>query len=361
MNNPFNAFFVVTSLALATPILLAAAGELIAERSGVLNIGLEGMMLAGAFFGFLATSVSHNVVVGTVAAIGAGAAFGCAMAALALLARADQIVVGVGINLIAAGLTSFLFEQIYGGAFVSVNRMGAVPIPGLSELPFVGSTLFSQPILVYAALLSFPLTWFVMFHTRWGLTVRATGEHPAVTDTAGLSVITTRWLATMIAGAMAGLGGAFLSLSLGSFAEGMTNGRGFLAIAAVIFGRWKPSTTLLGCLLFGAADALQLELQSAPRIPAILWLVIAAASFAAVVVSIRSSRARRKYLPVVGLAVVVGLVALVLSYVEPAIVIPPQLWGTLPYVLSLLVLAGFVGRARMPSALAIPYRREIET
>jgi simple sugar transport system permease protein len=359
--NPFNAFWVTTTLALTAPILLAAMGELLAERSGVLNIGLEGMMLGGAFSAFLATHATHSLLLGVLAGAAAGAFLGLVMCVLALSLRADQIVVGVGINLVTAGATSFLFEQLYGGAFVSVKRMRPLALPLLSKLPGVGDTVFRQPVLVYVALLAVPVVWYALYRTRWGLGVRATGEAPGVADTAGLSVARIRSTTTLIAGAMAGMGGSFLALTLGTFVEGMSGGRGFLAIAAVIFGRWRPWAAVLGCFLFGGADALQLELQSNPAIPRALWLAVV---LAAVAVAALGVFARRRF-PMtragmsVALAVALSCVALFVAH--PAFRLPPQIWASLPYVLSLLVLAGFIGRSRMPSGLSQPYRREVET
>jgi simple sugar transport system permease protein len=319
------------------------------------------MMLSGAFFAFLVTHGTHSLLLGVLAGTAAGAGLALVMCLLALSLRGDQIVVGVGINLVATGMTAFLFEQLYSGAYVSVHRMKPVAVPLLSALPGVGHTVFRQPWLVYVALLSVPIVWYVLQRTSWGLTVRAAGESPAVVDTAGLSVPGTRWAATLIAGAMAGLGGSLLALSLGTFVEGMSGGRGFLAIAAVIFGRWRPWAALVGCLLFGGADALQLELQSSPAVPRLLWLAVLAA--AALPIAVTVLRRRRAPVSRAGLGFwsALALASLALVLTGPRFSLPPQLWASLPYVLSLLALAGFIGRSRMPNALSLPYRREAET
>jgi ABC-type uncharacterized transport system permease subunit len=358
--NPFNEFWITTTLALSTPLTLAAMGELMAERAGVLNIGLEGMMLSGAFFGFVVTKVTHSLLLGVLAGASAGVGLALIMGVVALIIRADQIIVGVGVNLLAAGMTSFLFEQLYGNAFVSVKQFPTLRIPLLSRIPVVGKAMFAQPLLVYVALVAVPVAWYVLYHTRWGLAVRATGETPAVADTAGHNVLGIRMTATLIAGAMAGLGGAFLSLSLGTFVEGMSSGRGFLAVAAVIFGRWRPWAALLGCLLFGGADALQLELQGNPQVPGQLWIAVAVVAVALVIVGVVWRRMLSLSAGSVGVTLAVAAAALLLFVVRPTFSLPPQIWASLPYVLSLLVLAGFIGKSRMPSALSVPYRRETD-
>ena len=271
----FDAFWLATTLRLSTPLILASSGELLAERTGVLNIGLEGFMLAGAFFGFLGTYLSGSFLVGVVFAIVAGVIFAAAMAFLSIRLNADQIVVGIGINILALGLTSFVFREVFSGPQVLLERPAPWRWPLLSDIPGVGEALFAQPGWVYVAGVVVLAVWFVLQRTTWGLSMRATGELPEAADTAGSSVFRNRWIATLVAGGLAGAGGSFLSIELGVFIEGMTNGRGYLALAAVIFGRWRAPGVLLACLLFGGADAMQLRLQAEATVPVEVWLVLA--------------------------------------------------------------------------------------
>jgi simple sugar transport system permease protein len=231
-------------------------------------------------------------------------------------------------------------------------------IPLLSKTPIVGQALFGQTLFVYLALIGVAVAWFVLYRTSWGLAIRAAGEVPAAADTAGVSVARIRWVGTLTAGAMAGIGGSFLSVgSLGLFLEGMSAGRGFLALAAVIFGGWNPLGVLVACLVFGAADALQLRLQAYSTIPRQVWLMIAIVTLGYLVWRWvgRPTRERPWFGLAAGLAVI-G-VGLALFSAPPSVHFPPQLWLTVPYLLALLALAGLVGRVRIPSALAIPYRR----
>jgi ABC-type uncharacterized transport system permease subunit len=355
---PFDATLLAAALSLTTPILLAAVGELISERAGVLNVGLEGMMLMGAFFAFLVAYYSHSVLVAVCAGLVAGMALAAIMAALALEARADQIVVGVGLNILALGVTAFAFEEIFAGkGQVVVDRMGVLEIPLLSDIPEVGPALFAQRPLVYVAFLAVPAAWYLFYRTNWGLMIRATGELPEATDTSGGSVRIVRWAAILTAGAAAGLAGAYLSVGqTGLFTDGMSGGRGFLALAAVIFAKWRPLGVLGASALFGAADAFQLRLQASEQVPVEVWA--AAALFAGAYLVYRF--AWRRALPGASALVVAFLTlagALVLVALEPAVDLPSQLWLSVPYICALLALAGFVGRARMPSALAVSYHR----
>lgn len=357
---PFDAALLGASLVLATPILLAALGELVSERAGVVNVGLEGMMLMGAFFSFLVAWKSGSLALGVAGGIAAGIALAAVMGLLTITAKADQIVAGIGLLLLAAGLTSFLFEELTAGRDqVRLDRIDPLEIPLLSDIPEIGPALFDRDPIVYVAFLLVPAIWFLLYRTRWGLSIRSAGEAPAALDTAGVSVVGVRWAGVLTAGALAGLGGAFLSIAqLGLFQQNMTAGRGFLALAAVFFGRWHPLGVLAACLLFGAADALQLRLQGAGSVPSSVWVLVALV--AAAYLAYRLWDRTRRPVAATALAVAGAVVAaaVVLSISPPEGRLPSQLWLALPFLLALLVLAGAVGRARVPAALMRPYRRD---
>ena len=355
----FDAFWLATTLRLSTPLILTSSGELLAERAGVLNIGLEGFMLAGAFFGFLGTYLTGSFFLGVVSGVVAGVVFAAAMAFLSIRLRADQIVVGIGINILALGVTSFAFREIFSGPQVLLDRPAPWRWPYLSDIPGVGEALFAQPGWVYSSLVVVVVVWFVLQRTSWGLSIRATGELPEAADTAGSSVFRNRWVTTLIAGGLAGAGGSFLSIELGVFIEGMTNGRGYLALAAVIFGRWRAPGVLAACLVFGGADALQLRLQAEATVPIEVWLVLAMLGPAYLLVTRRSLRSHHAVALV--LVAAVTLAGAVLAVAQPQFTLPAQLWRTFPFVLTIVVLAGFIGRSWMPSTLAIPYSREADT
>jgi ABC-type uncharacterized transport system permease subunit len=352
---PFDAALLAAAVALTTPLLLAAIGELFSERAGVLNIGLEGMMLTGAFVSYLVADRSGSLPLAIVAGAGAGALLAVLMAALSIEARADQIVVGIGLNVLALGITSFAFEEEYGaGAQVIVDRIPRLAVPLLSDLPVVGDALFRQNALVYLAYLLVPAAYGVLRATNWGIAVRAAGELPEAADTAGVSVRRVRWLATTLgAGLGAGLGGAYLVVAqTGLFTENMSAGRGFLAFAAVIFARWTPFGVLGACLLFGAADALQLRLQAESSLPAEVWSALAIVAGAAALWLVSRRQVTRA-----ALLAAIAAAGIALAVVAPSIKLPSQLWLAAPYVCALVALAGLVGRARMPRSLAIPYTR----
>jgi len=291
--------FLAAAVRVATPLLLAATGETVAERSGVINLGLEGMMLAGALAAALgASAVGPWTGVGL--AILAGMVLAGVFAAVAIGARADQIIAGTAITLGAVGLTGTIYRQAYGagGPGLALPTLAAIPLPGLARIPILGPGLFDQPAPTYIALLALPLVWWALFRTRAGLALRATGEGAAMARAAGVRTGLVRATATIVGGGFAGLAGATLVLAqVGTFAERMTAGRGFVAIAIVVLGRWHPAGVAVAALLFGAATALQYVFQS------------------------------------LGLAV------------------PYQLFLMLPYLLTLLALAGAVGRVRAPADL----------
>jgi general nucleoside transport system permease protein len=296
-----------SSVRLATPLLLAALGETFAERAGVLNIGVEGLMIVGALAGFLAGHFSGNPWIGALAGCLAGILLSCVHAYLSAILGADQVVSGLAINLLALGLAVFAFRAAFGipASDPRAPTFESVPIPLLSQIPFVGEILFNQHAWVYLSWLLVPISYLVLYKTAWGLKVTAVGENPIAAEAAGVSVWSTRFLAVLIGGALGGLSGMTLSLAqLGFFKEVMVAGRGFIAIAICMLGRWNPVGVLVAALLFGTADSLQLRLQTVGM---------------------------DRYLP-------------------------PQFLVSLPYLLTVLALLGRAGRKVIPSALAIPYK-----
>ncbi|MBD2454008.1 ABC transporter permease [Nostoc sp. FACHB-87] len=265
MNNlNFFSDYLVASLHLAVPLSFASLGGLYSERSGVLNIALEGMLLTGAFTSAVATFYTGNVWLGVLAAVMAGGVVGLLHAFLCVTLKVDQLVSGLAINLVAGGLTAFFARLVFHGA--NTQRLpGITPllIPGLANIPVLGMLLFQQDILVYLLLFLIAVSVYVLFHTSFGLTLRAVGEYPQAAVTSGISVAMVRYCAVVLGGCLASLGGAYLALvQIRFFSEGMSAGRGFIAIAALIFGRWHPIGSALACLLFGATEALQLRIQA---------------------------------------------------------------------------------------------------
>ena len=292
---------------LATPILLAALGEVFAERAGVLKISIEGEMLVGALAGFLGTFYLKNLWVGIFIGMGAAALFSLIAGLFSITLKVDQVITGITLNILALGLTSFVYRFILGKSFIppSITPLGVMRIPVLADIPVIGHIFFEQNIIVYLTFFVLvPLCTFVLFKTTFGLNLRAVGEYPLAADTVGIHVSVTRYACVVIGGLFAGLGGAFMTLAqLNMFTENLTAGRGFIALAAVIFGRWHPVGAMVATLLFGIADALQLRLQ--------------------------------------GLGVNV----------------PYQFLLMLPYLLTILALVGVVKRTNAPSALAVPYEK----
>ncbi len=254
------------TLRMATPLILTATGETYAERSGVINIGLEGLMLIGAFTAYAVVFYTANLFLGVLLAALAAAVFGLAFAFATITLKANQIIMGVALNMIGAGVTGLLYRTI----FAQTNLASAdktfvlVPIPLLSRIPFIGEVLFNQNYLVYATYLLVPLAAIVLNKTSFGLAIRAVGEHPRAVDSLGLRVSFLRYVAVVLGAVLAGVGGAYLSIAhANQFVEGMSAGRGFIALAMVAFGAWQPLRVWLAGLLFGAAFALQLRLQAA--------------------------------------------------------------------------------------------------
>lgn len=302
-NLNFLSDYLIASLRLSVPLAFAALGGLFSERSGVLNIALEGMLLSGAFAGAAGAVFTGNVWMGILLAICVGGIVGLLHAFLCVTLRVDQLVSGLAINLTAAGLTSFwsriLFNSSQAQQLPGVENIG---IPVLKNIPIIGFLLFNQDPLIYLLFLLVPCTTYLLFRTSLGLSLRAVGEYPRAADTAGVSVSLVRYVAVTISGCLAGLGGAYLTLvHVKYFAEGISAGKGFIALAALIFGKWHPVSTAFACLLFGATEALQLRIQ-----------------------------------------------AFNLN-------IPYQFLTMLPYVIALLALVGLAGKSTPPAALGVPY------
>jgi general nucleoside transport system permease protein len=256
--------FLEATIRTATPLALAAIGELIVERVGVINIGLEGALMAGAF-GALVGAAVGGTTAGYAAAALAGTAVAMILALFVVRLRADQIITGTAVTLLAVGLTGTLYRVFYGeaGVALSIPTSGPVAIPGLTALPIIGPAFFAQPTITYAAYVGFPLLGWWLYRTRSGLALRAIGERPEAADAAGVRTGRMRVLAILFGGAMGGLSGATLVLAqAGTFAEGMSAGRGFIAIAVVALGRWHPAGVAIAALLFGAASASQFLFQA---------------------------------------------------------------------------------------------------
>jgi general nucleoside transport system permease protein len=297
--------FIASGIRLAMPILLAGTGELLSERAGVLNLSLDGMMLSSAFTAALVSWLTKSPVIGLAAGVACSLVFAWLQAILSVSLRANQLVVGIGFNILALGATTFLYREIFGPlSRDTIPGFGKLHVPVLSEIPVLGPALFQQTGLAYVGFAMVVVTAVLLKYTSFGLAVRAVGDDPRAADKAGISVTRTRYLAVLYAGFTAGLGGAFMSVAdSNTFTEGMTRGAGYLAITAVIFGGWQPGKTLGACLLFGFATALQ--------------------------------------------------------FLAPALKldVPVAVLLMLPYLLALFAVAGFVGTARQPIALTLPFRR----
>ncbi len=298
MSSPGTAFL-EAAVRTATPLALAALGEVVVERAGVINISLEGVILAGAFGGLIGAT-KGGIASGYAAAILGGVAMAAVFGVFVVWLRADQVITGTAVTLLSAGLTGTLYRALYGatGAALTIPTSGSRAIPLLSALPAVGQGFFDQPLATYVWYFAAPLIWWWMNRTHAGLALRAVGESPVAAEAAGIRANRVRFLAILFGGAMGGLAGGTLVLAqAGTFVEGMSAGRGFIAIAIVVLGRWHPIGVALAALVFGAAGALQYLLQA------------------------------------IGLA------------------LPYQLFLGLPYLLTLAALAGVAGRVRAPAAL----------
>lgn len=297
-----------TALRLSIPLIFAAMGGLLCERAGVFNIALEGQILFGAFGAAVGAYFLGSAYGGLAVAVGFGMLSGLLLAVLGITLRVNQIVVGIAIILFAAGFTSFMARMLFpgGGNSLTLDGFRPIVIPILSDIPIVGRVLFAQNGLVYLALLLVFALHFLLFRTRAGMSIRAVGEAPAAADAAGIHVLRTRYACVVAGSAMAALGGAYLVLTqVLLFSDNMSAGKGFIALAAIILGRWQPVIAFLACLLFGFFDAVQLRLQ----------------------------------------------------FNHPEV--PFQVFAALPYLVSILALVGLIGRANPPAAIGQPYDREM--
>jgi general nucleoside transport system permease protein len=258
--------FLAAILRIATPLLLATLGEMVSERAGVLNLGIEGIMLIAAMAGFSAAYASGSPWVGVLAALLTGAVLGLVHAVLTVALGLSQHVAGIGLTLFSTGLAYYLYRLIFGQQATppSIKGFTTLRVPGLADIPILGPVLFDQFALTYLAFLAVPVTAFLLYRTPWGLALRMVGENPRAAETAGVSVLATRFQAVVIGGALMGVAGAFLSMAqFNAFTFGVISGRGWIAIALVVFGRWDPWRSAGAALLFAAIDALQLRLQAA--------------------------------------------------------------------------------------------------
>jgi simple sugar transport system permease protein len=301
----FIAVLLGAGLIAAVPLLLAALGETFAERAGLLNLGLEGMMLLGAFGGFFVALNSRSTWLGLAAGLGVGLLLGLLFAWLTITLQVNQVIVGLGLTIFGGGLTGFLFRDLYGQHFptlaVSAEK---VALPFLSGIPVLGPALFQQQLVVYLALALVVVFAFILTRTRFGLEIRAVGDNPLAADAAGVNVARTRYLAMLIGGMMAGLAGAFLSVGdLNFFVPGMTVGQGFIAIAIAMLGKWRPYRVFVGAVLFGLLRSLANGLQ------------------------------------IIGVDV------------------QPEFILMLPYLGIIVALALLAGRTSLPAALGVPYTR----
>ena len=296
------------SLALAVPLVFGALGGVLGERAGVVNIAIDGQLLLGAFAAAIIGSSTGSPWAGLVAAMFAGALVALVLGVFAITYLVDQVIVGVVLNVLVIGLTSFMFSQVLAPNAATLNsppRFPRVPIPLLGDVPLIGPIFFRQTMIVYLLYIAVALVTFALYRTRWGLRVRAVGEHPLAADTVGIKVNLTRYRTIVLAGAIAGMGGAFFTLvSVPQFNREMTGGAGYIALAAVIFGKWDPVRATLAALLFGFASNLQ------------------------------------------GVLAVLG---------SP---VPSQFMLMLPYVITIFAVAGLVGRSRPPAADGVPYQKE---
>ncbi|HEY0260277.1 MAG TPA: ABC transporter permease [Lacisediminihabitans sp.] len=256
----------VSAVSLSVPLIFGSLGGVISERVGVVNIAIEGQLLAGAFVAALVASATHVPLLGLVAAMVAGMLVSFLLAAFSIKYIVDQVIVGVVINVLVTGLTSFLYTQVLSPNQTVLNSPQSFPrieIPLLGEIPVIGPVLFDQTIIIYLMYVAVFMVWFGLFHTRWGLRLRARGEHPQAADTVGINVNRGRFWNVALAGAIVGLGGAYFTLSsVPGFTKEMTGGAGYIALAAVIFGRWDPIRATLAALLFGFSQSLQFALSS---------------------------------------------------------------------------------------------------
>lgn len=270
--------FYSAALRLATPLLFAVLGGVISERAGILNMALEGQILMGSFFAYLGAYLSGNVWVGLVTAMLGGVFIAAIHGFMSIKVKVNQVVSAVGLNMLALGITSTLFRFMFGLESQMPMSPGIknINIPGLSQLPFIGPVLFGQNPLFYLSIVLLLVVYYFMYHTSRGLELRAAGENPKALDVAGVNVVKIRWIAVLVCGAFCGLAGACLTITgLNTFYDNISAGRGFIAYAAIVFGKWSPVGATLAALLFGAGDALQLRLQALSfNIPYYFYLML---------------------------------------------------------------------------------------
>jgi len=246
----------------ATPLALAGVGEVYSERAGVLNLGLEGIMLMGAFLSFYYTYKTGSCLIGYLASLLVGIILGLLMAFMSVTLKLNQVIAGMGIFFLGFGLSDFLFRSIFGAEHVMIKKSAQVGLPILSKIPVVGGAFFKQYPMAYLSYILIPVMWFMLYKSRWGLSLRAVGENPRAADTLGVNVYLVRYLAVIIGSALAGIAGGFLCLAVvGLFFENLTFGMGFIAIGLVYFGKWDPLRTWAGSLLFGFAWSVSTTLQ----------------------------------------------------------------------------------------------------
>ena len=297
---------IASTIRLATPILIPALGQLYTQRAGVLNLSVESTMTVSAVAGFAAAYFSGNLWLGALCGVVTGVVWSAIMAWLSVSLRANQVIAGIGLNILGAGVAVFAYRVIFGVLTLppTVETFPSLNIPGLSDLPVVGPILFQHNALVYIGFALIPITWFILEKTTFGLKIRAVGEHPRAADSKGVSVSGIRYAAVIIGGAYAGLGGAFMTTAyLNCFTEGIIGGRGYIAVSVVIFARFLPKRAMWGALLFGFASGLKLRLQAL------------------------------------------------------GVNIPSQLLLMLPYIMTIIALIFASKRAEMPGAYAQPYSR----
>ena len=270
MGDLFNEAILISMFAatvrIATPLLFAALGELITEKAGILNLGVEGTMLMAAFSAFLVTYQTDSLWLGVLAAVATGGIMGLIMVFMVSTLKVEQVVTGLALNLFAVGMSLYLYKVTLGESAISfptIDVFKTVEIPLLSSIPYLGPILFSQKLLTYLALLMVPAVWFFLYRTKWGLEIRCLGENPRVIDTKGLSVVTRQYAAVICGSMMTGLGGAFVTIgSTERFVPEITAGRGWLAIVIVIAGNWRPTWILVAALVFAFLEAFQLQVQA---------------------------------------------------------------------------------------------------
>jgi simple sugar transport system permease protein len=255
-----------SAIRLAVPLLLASLGETYGQRSGVLNLGVDGIMLLGAFAGYYAVLKTGNVWLGLVAAAIAGLILGLASAVIAVTLKAEQGISGIGIYLFGLGMSDLLFQKLVGTP-IPIDTFPPLDIPILADIPYIGEMLFQHNLVIYMAFAAIPFSAFVINRTTFGMNIRAVGEYPDAADTLGVSVARVRYSTQLIGGSLAGIAGGVLAISLGIFQQNLTNGAGFIAIALVYFGGFRPVGIMLGALLFGFVNALVLELKTLEIIP----------------------------------------------------------------------------------------------